>query len=375
MLLTEAPPITVEGARSVCELAEMEGAWRELQRQSSDAGAFATWRWNQAVARHYAQDADLLVMLAEQARRPVALLPLARRSFMGMDTLVFLGSGLTDYSIADYQDALLCDRDGDEALDVLVERLADEPWDLLWLQDLPSSSRLLELLPEKLENAGLRVRVTPGNDVHRVQLPGCWQDYLSSLSSSWRKEIGRKQRRFESEHGGSSRLVRDYHEIEPAMQTLFDLHTQRWNSVGEPGIFDTPEARDFYLDLAFSMHEADSLYLSLLETPDGPVGAGLGFDVGGTRYAYTYGYTPRPEWEKASLGLLLDCLSIRTGIEAGLSRVDLLRNEGDYKQRYGVVSDRNYDLRAFRTQGTYVRDRAYWKLRSTAKRLLKRGHA
>ena len=374
MLLTEAPPITLDEARSVDELIEMEDAWRELQQQSTDAGVFATWHWNQAIARHQARDADLLVMLAEQASRPLVLLPLARRSFLGMDTLVFLGSGLTDYSIADYQDALLSEDDADEGLDVLVERLSDESWDMLWLQDLPSSSRLLLLLPKKLERAGLRVRLSPGNDVHRVNLPGCWQDYVSSLSASWRKEIGRKQRRFESEHGGSSRLVRDRSEIEPTMQTLFELHTQRWNSVGAPGIFDSSEARDFYLDVAYSMHERDSLYLSLLETAAGPVGAGLGFDVAGTRYAYTYGYKPGPEWEKASLGLLLDCLSIRTGIEAGLSRVDLLRNEGEYKQRYGVVSDHNYDLRAYRSQGAYVRDRAYWKLRGAAKRVLKRGH-
>ncbi|HEX5369137.1 MAG TPA: GNAT family N-acetyltransferase [Dehalococcoidia bacterium] len=375
MLLTDAPAIRLEEARSVDELAGLEEAWRELQQQSTAAGVFGTFRWNQAVARHHARNAELLVMLAESANRPVAVVPLARRRFLGMDTLVFLGSGLTDYSIADYQDALLADRDVEEALDAIVTRLADESCDLLWLQDLPSSSRLLELLPEKLERAGLRVRITPGNDVHRVDLPGSWQDYLSGLSSSWRKEIVRKQRRFEAEHAGGYRLVHERREIEPAMQTLFELHTQRWNSAGAPGIFDTAEARAFYMDLAHSMYERDSLYLSLLETPDGPVGAGLGFDVGGTRYAYTYGYKPGPEWEKVSLGLLLDCLSIRTGIEAGLERVDLLRNEGAYKQRYGVVSDHNYELRAYRSRSAFVRDRAYWRLRAAARRVLKRGHA
>ena len=375
MLLTETPRTTLDVARSAGELSKMEEAWRELQQQTTSAGVFSIWPWNQAVARHQARGAELLVLLAREADRPTALLPLARRSFLGMNTLVFLGSGLADYSIADYQDALLAGSDVDGALDAMVERLTDEPWDMLWLQDLPSSSRLLELLPAKLERAGLRVRLSPGNDVHRVNLPRSWQDYLSRLSASWRKEIGRKQRRFESEHGGSSRLVVDRDEIEPAMQTLFELHTQRWNSVGAPGIFGSREARAFYLDVAYSMHESGSLYLSLLETQQGPVGAGLGFDVAGTRYAYTYGYKPGPEWEKASLGLLLDCLSIRSGIEAGLSRVDLLRNEGEYKQRYGVVSDRNYELRAYRPQAAYVRDRAYWKLRSTAKRLLKRGHA
>ena len=370
MLLADAPPVTLDMVTSTAGLARIEPAWRDLESLAGDAGIFATRVWHDAVSRHQARGAELLVMLARIGGAPAGLLPLARRRFLGLNTLVFLGSGLADYSIADYQDALLTGAP-DDVVDTFVDRLVQEPWDLLWLQDLPSSSRLLELLPQRLERAGLRMLVSQGNDVHRVELPATWQEYTAGLSSSWRKEIGRKQRRFETELAGTCRLVRDRDQIEPAMRALFELHTQRWNSVGSPGIFDTAAARDFYLDLAYSMHEAASLYLSLLETPDGPVGAGLGFDFAGTRYAYTYGYSSAPQWEKASLGLLLDCVSIRSAIEAGLTRVDLLRNEGAYKQRYGVVSSHNYDLRAYRSLPAYLKDRAYWKLRDTAKRMLK----
>jgi CelD/BcsL family acetyltransferase involved in cellulose biosynthesis len=350
----------------------MEGAWRALQG-GSHAGVFAGYEWSSTVARHYARDRRLHIALASHSGTPVGLAPLAYRQYLGIRTLALLGSGMADYSIADYQDIFLRPGFEQQALTSLVDDAAQAPWDLLWLQEIPAESPVLEYLPDIARDRGWRVVVNADNDVHRIDLPATWDNFTGGLSSNCRKEIRTKLRRLEANHGATFSPIEHAKDIDGAMETLFDLHTQRWNAVGKPGIFATEQARDYYRDLAHAMYTAGSLYLATLRTAGGEaIGADFGFDHGGTRYAYTYGYRPGTAWEKASLGLVLDCLCIRSAIEAGLTRVDLMRSEGEYKKRYGAVRSDNVEVMVFRSRTAYLRVMAYRRLRATAKRLLKR---
>ena len=369
-----------EGARrsairrvsAITELPSVEADWRHLEG-STAAGPFAGYDWAAMVATHYASKRRLHVAVASSDGEPTGLAPLAYRRFLGINTLALLGAGLADYSMADYQDVLLAPGREPEALRELVDDLAMAPWDLLWLQELPANSPVGKLLPALARERGWRIVTQPASDVHRVELPATWEDYVGGLSPSWRKEVRSKLRRLETEHNAVFTLVESDEEIDAAMDGLFDLHTQRWNAVGKPGIFDNERSRRFYRDLAHRMHESGGLYLSTLRTAAGEaIGAGFGFDHCDTRYAYTYGYKPGPEWEKASLGLMIDCLCIRDAIASGLHRVDLMRNEGEYKKRYGAVRADNVEMMVFRSRSAYLRVAAYRRLRATAKRLLKR---
>jgi CelD/BcsL family acetyltransferase involved in cellulose biosynthesis len=369
----KASHLTVREVTSVHDLPLIEDAWHQVHAAMGSGGIFGSWQWTSTVARHYAKGRRLRVALIECDGDIVGLAPLGYRRYMGVNTLALLGGGLADYSIADYQDILLKSGTEREALAALVEHIASRPWDLLWLQEVPPESPVLAHLPQLAAERGWCLEYGPPSDVHRVDLPATWDDYVASLSSSWRKEIRGKLRRLETEHGATFERIERADEVDGAMEALFDLHTQRWNAVGQPGIFASEQARAFYKDLARAMHAAGSLYLSRLTTASGEVaGAGFGFDHGGTRYAYTYGYKAGPEWDKASLGLMLDCFCIQNAIELGLTKVDLMRGEGEYKKRYGAVAADNVEVKIYRSRAAFLRAAAYRGLRTTAKRLLKR---
>ena len=363
---------SVSVATAAGELPAMESAWRALQ-DASPAGVFAGYEWSSTVARHYARDRRLHIALAIHDGAPAGLAPLAYRRFLGIRTLALLGGGMADYSIADYQDIFLRPGFEQQALTSLIDDAAKAPWDLLWLQEIPAESPMLRYLPGIARERGWRVVVSPDNDVHRVDLPATWDDFIGGVSSNCRKEIRTKLRRLETNHGATLSSIEHAEDIDPAMETLLDLHTQRWNAAGKPGIFASEQARAYYKDLAHAMYAAGSLYFAVLRTVEGEaIGADFGFDHGGTRYAYTCGYKPGSEWEKASLGLVLDSLCIRSAIEAGLQRVDLMRSEGEYKKRYGAVRADNVQVMVFRSRTAYLRVMAYRRLRATAKRLLRR---
>jgi len=152
-------------ATAVAELPRVEGAWRALQG-GSHAGVFAGYEWSSTVARHYARDRRLHIALASHSGTPVGLAPLAYRQYLGIRTLALLGSGMADYSIADYQDIFLRPGFEQQALTSLVDDAAQAPWDLLWLQEIPAESPVLEYLPDIARDRGWRVVVNADNDVH-----------------------------------------------------------------------------------------------------------------------------------------------------------------------------------------------------------------
>jgi CelD/BcsL family acetyltransferase involved in cellulose biosynthesis len=365
-------PLTVSVAANSESLLRYEPAWRRLQNHTQTAGVFSTWQWHSTVARFLAREARLHVALVEQDGEPVAIAPFVNRRKIGMSWLAFLGAGLADYSFADYQDFVYAPAEEANALEAVASNLAAEKWDVLHLQELPPGSPTIDLLPSLALDHGWHVVVRPDCDVHRVRLPASWEAYLSGVSASWRKEMQRKQRRLEGEQNAVFHRLNPQDDVGMAVDALIELHTARWNAAGKPGIFATARARAFYAHLAQAMRDEGMLYMSKIERDGDTVGAGFGFDYQGTRYAYTYGYRPDTEWERYSLGLMLDCFSLRNGIEEGLGTVDLMRGEAEYKKRYGVVSDRNVEVFIFRSRTAYLRWQAYEVMRSTAKRVLRR---
>jgi CelD/BcsL family acetyltransferase involved in cellulose biosynthesis len=379
--LPEAPALrAIEKVRSLAvsvagsseAMLHFEQAWRHLQSHRQPAGVFATWQWHSTAARFLARDARLHVALVERDGEPMAIAPFVYRRKLGMAWLAFLGAGLADYAFADYQDFVYKPGEEQDVLRTFAAHLADQKWDVLHLQELPPGSPTIDLLPSLALDHGWHVVVRPDCDVHRVTLPPAWETYLSGVSASWRKEMQRKQRRLEAEKGATFHRFTREDDIGAAVDALVDLHTARWNAVAKPGIFATPQARAFYTNLAYAMRDDGMLYMSKIERGGETVGAGFGFDYQGTRYAYTYGYNPGPEWERYSLGLMLDCFSLRNGIKEGIATVDLMRGEAEYKKRYGVVSDRNVEVFVFRSRQAYLLWQAYETLRSTAKRALRR---
>jgi CelD/BcsL family acetyltransferase involved in cellulose biosynthesis len=311
----------VRSIDTLSSLDELTTAWQALQLRSPDATVFSTWEWNKLAAQHFCRHSSLRVMLFEQDG-PRALLPLVYRQAHTLRSLVFLGTGGLNYSPADYQDWLCADGSEDIAIDAFADELASkDDWDLLWLQELPQHSRLLHRLPLIAEKHGWRYVQFGDDDAFHIDLPETWEGYVETLSSNTRTNMARKARKLGREAGGRFETA-DEDTVGQLMQTLFDLHQRRWAVAGEPGIFNTDEMRAFHLDLARHFQEA-------------------GMDGQGIRHA----------------------------IEHGMTREDLLRGDGAYKQKYSPASTVNQDVRVFRTGAAYLRYKAYKGVRNFVRRL------
>lgn len=364
--------------RNLDELGLLANTWTHLQRRSTDASVFSTWQWNHAAARHFWRTDAPRVMLIEDNGTPIAIFPMAQRRIVGMKGLVFLGTGPFDYGRADYQDALIEDGWEREACTAFVDELAKAPgdWDVVMLQDLPARSRLLPVLPGLARDQGWSVTIEPDNDVYFIELPRTWDDYAATLSTNVRTNMGRKQRKLEREHNARFERVETLHQLDEALELLFDLHNHRWQekqgTANADTIFSEAAARDFHREVARNLLWADMLDLALLRTDDGVIGARYSFDYAGSKSFYASGYRTDEDWSKFSLGAMMDLQSIQSSIESGLQYEDLLRNEGEYKARYAPQRSDNQRLYIFRTRQARLRFQAYRSLKRTAKRILRR---
>ena len=368
-LSTVPGQLTMSRVERYAEFDSIGSDWRSLARRCPGLSVFSTWEWCKTIALHYAPESPLWVLAARDGDDLIGIAPLVQRNWYGIRTLVFLDTGLGRYSRADYQDFLIAPGFEEIVMDKVCAYLEDEGsnWDMLWFQEVPCSS----LLPARLEDIGRRLKwhvsVEPGSDVHTVDLPNSWDAFKLTLSANARSALERKTRKLIREHGAEFSRVESVEELPEAMNSLFDLHTARWQSKGQKGIFDTERSRLFYRDLSEELMKQGWLDLTLLKVGGEAIGAQFSFEREGVSSFYIGGFAPDKRWVAYSPGLVMHGYAIRKAIEAGLHRRDFLRGDADYKSIYGTTEQQNSDLFVFRGRRVRERYRALLSLRSLAR--------
>ena len=219
------------------------------------------------------------------------------------------------------------------------------------------------------------------SETYTVDLPAMPEEYLSRLSQNTRKALRRRWNKLSREHDGAYHTVAPDEDPLPALETLFDLHTRRWEHEGQGGIFKYRRARAFHRDAVRGLHAAGMLDLTLLEaapsTGSGQaaaVAAQYCLDFNGRRLFYINGHEPGAEWQAFGLGFITDVARVEAAIASGLTTADFGRSEGEYKARYAPERRQNLHLRIFRSRTAYLRCHFYLnaleKAKPAAKKLL-----
>ena len=125
--------------------------------------------------------------------------------------------------------------------------------------------------------------------------------------------------------------------------TLFDLHQQRWESIGRPGSFRSPARRSFYRGLAEILLARDELEFWLLDLNGKPVAAQFGFRFGTAVYSLQEGFDPA--FAKDSVGYVLRAHVLQRLIAGGVRTYDFLGGASDSKTRWGAAIGRYVNFR------------------------------
>ncbi|MGH9861478.1 MAG: GNAT family N-acetyltransferase, partial [Candidatus Acidiferrales bacterium] len=176
-----------------------------------------------------------------------------------------------------------------------------------------------------------------------LELPTTWDDYLTAISKSHRKQLRQLERRvLESERVNWHR-VQCAAELDAAWPVLVDLHQRRRQSLGEPGCFASGPFHEFHAEVALRLLARAQLRVSWLELDGKPAAAEYHLVDRTTTYAYQGGVDPARLHEEP--GRLSTILCLRRAIDEGHARFDFLRGDEAYKAHWRAVPQATYDYR------------------------------
>jgi hypothetical protein len=367
--------------KSLEELAPYAEDWDRLA-----AGVpFRGWTWLSHWWRCYGS--------ADDPRQASQLAVLAL--FDEADMLVGVAPWYVDYSVAfgrvlrmlgtgkvcsDYL-SLLCQRGMEETIieavaDFLMEGPADYPheglhWDLMALDGVDFEDYAVNRLAEHMSGYGCTVHRRRGLNCWRLDLPTTWEEYLGTLSRSYRRQV----RRLESDYFDKGRAV--LHDIEriddlpPAMDLLIDMHQRRRQSLGEQGCFDSPRFEAFVRGVLPQLMRQGHLQFHCLELDGRTVAMEYHLTGGGVLYAYQAGI--EPEAMEFQPGKLLNLATIRRAIEQGYRAFDFLRGDEPYKAHFRATPRPSLEVRIVPNRASAKLRHNLWLAGSQVKQWMKRG--
>ena len=170
-----------------------------------------------------------------------------------------------------------------------------------------------------------------------ISFPSSWQEYLESLSPSFRPLITRYPRKLAQRYQVRIHRCDDLHALPKRLEILFSLHKKRWNQVNQPGSFGSRERRAFYSEMGKSFLRRGWLEFWLMELSGAPAATQYCFRYRDTVYILQEGFDPRFAADKAGYALRADML--KHFIETGVKRYDFLGGFAPHKQNWGAQPD------------------------------------
>lgn len=216
-------------------------------------------------------------------------------------------------------------------------------WDLLDLVSIDAEDAGMVYLAADLEAAGTAVHWRDAMSCWRLALPESWDEYLSGLGKSRRKQVRRIDRRWLESGAMKFRKAGTLQEVDYALNILEALHQQRQESLGNRGCFSDPAFAGFLRDAAKCMLEQQTLELHWIETDGIPWAAEYQFSGGNVMYDYLGGIScDKKKW---SPGQILQVAILKQCIRQQRSVFDFLRGDEAYKFNWAVQERKCHDMR------------------------------
>ncbi|HYF80999.1 MAG TPA: GNAT family N-acetyltransferase, partial [Symbiobacteriaceae bacterium] len=260
---------------------------------------------------------------------PVGFAPLMIEPIAGGRSVLFLGTGLSDYAELLLEESKAPRQAVVRA--VLDYLAASFPGALFDLQEIPVGSPTLPILHEWLRERNLPSATVPQDICPVIRLPDTAEEYHKQLRKSFLADIRRGDRRLRER--GEVVLVDHITPADGDWSSLRDqmseLQSQRMRTKGEVPLWQGPLGA-FVKDVLAAANDAGQLRLTGLYLDGKLIAYELCFLHGTTIYAWSRAFDE--EHRNTGPGKIALLHLLETGISQGYRLFDLLRGEEPYKE-------------------------------------------
>ncbi len=315
---------------------DLRPEWTRLLQESASDTVFLTWEWARSWWTSYGAGRELYVLRVEDEGRLIALAPFYRSTWRALGVLPYrrlhlIGDGSWD---SDYLDLIVSSGDESRAVPAIVKFLLDHrrDWDILFLNEVPQSSGNLKTFRDLLRGRTSFWVETEVGCTHAA-LPTDWDDYLKTLKPRMRTKIRSLTSRLEQGHRVTFDSCERPEELPGRLESLFDLHRQRWHGKQQDGVFGTPSKRRFYLEVAGRFLPLGWLRFYSLAVDGRYVAHEYCLEYQNRLFLLQEGFDPA--WEERGVGNVLRGYVFRDCIGRKLAAYDFLGGVTAHKLSWG----------------------------------------
>jgi len=328
------------------ELAPYADRWKELVPLSPGNSIFLTWEWLSAWNTHVAQGVPLYIIAVFDERGiPVAFLPLYQSSFHLLKCIRYtcLRPMGDCHCGAEYPDIIAAPARMTEVVTCIQDWLEKQrdKWDCLYFRYISGHtnavSRLTRVIPVRRAFSRSREAVFSS-----ITLPDNIEELDRNMSRSLSLLVRRQKRKLEQLGRLSINICQREQEISLYLDSLFNLHKKRWESVGQQGSFvRRPLMRDFYAGFAAMALAKGWLKLFSLQIDGVTLAVQIGYLYNGVFSQMQEGFDPDGP---GGLGNVLRHGVLNWCINNKVKEYDYLGGNEEQKLKWGAKQRTGYHL-------------------------------
>lgn len=331
---------------SLEELAPYADRWNEMVLLSPGNSIFLTWEWLSAWKTHVANGIPLyIVTVFDENEVPLAFLPLYESSFQLLKCIRYqcLRPMGDCHCGAEYPDIIAAPDSMTDVLTCLQEFLERQQpkWECLYFRYISGRTsavtRLTRLIPARRAFCRSREAVFSS-----IALPENIEELDRNMSKSLSLLVRRQKRKLEQLGRLTINICQHDQEIPLYLDSLFDLHRKRWESVGQQGSFiRRPLMRDFYTGFAAKALEKGWLKIFALQIDSVTLAIQIGYLYHGVFSQMQEGFDPSGP---GGLGNVLRHEVLKWCINNKVKEYDYLGGDEEQKLKWGAKQQIGYHL-------------------------------
>lgn len=339
--------IHVKLIKTYSELRELKGDWDWLLDQFEGANVFLTWDWVSTWIEAYSKEKELFCLAAYKNDKLVGMAPLwlDRQTTAGIfpwRVLKFIGSIEV---CPDHLDFIIRRKNSSMIAEAVWNALFGEYrklWDKLEYHSVSIDSKTANIFHNLAESDHrcLKVEIEGYRICPYLSLPNSWDEFVDSMDARNRRNVRRSDKALLGAGEVEFNCIENPEDLAGAMQGMMDIHNELWYSDKKKTGFRRERFREFHLKLAGRLFEKSMLSVCTLMHNGNHVGSTYSFVFRGKVYGYIIAVR-RSDIKGASIGRALIYRYIERLIESGVTELDFLRGDEEYKFYWTDTDRRN----------------------------------
>ena len=365
------PDITIKTLQSIIDVLKLNSVWNDLVLNSSSATIYQTFEWLYNWWNYFAADRKNLlhVLLIFSSEKLVAIAPfyIKRYSFGGLkiyQLLKLIGSGLNsgqsnsnaveEHGLSDYLDIIVLDGYEKKVADAVAAYLYEFKYffNEIDFQNISEESFIFTRLLPLLDGEKFKIGVIKTDVCPRLKVPGSMENYLKSLRGGTRRKFRQIQKQTVTVQNSLHDSKNSYTKIKDvndadflhSLQILKQLHQNRWNELGNLGLFSDKRFENFIEHVGKTFYNKGWLWFKAVEFNNKIIAARLAYKFENRIYDYLSGFDSSQHSASLRPGITLIFIMIKDAVLNNFKTVDFLRGAEDYKFEMSSDTYSNYRI-------------------------------